>query len=371
MRNILLAVVGLSPQVLTEALYALWHEGRTVHAVHVITTRPGKERILAGLFGPGGRFQALLADCGTEATAIDFSGRNLHVLRDAGGRELDDIITPDDNEILIRTCLDLAFRFTADPNAAVFFLVAGGRKTMTSCLTLAAQLYGRPQDRIYHILVSPEFESCRDFWYPPRRSVPVELRDEKGQPYWKETRYAKLHLITIPFVSVRDQLRQDFLDQPRPPAELVQSLIRDTPRILVVNLAEGKLIFGRQELDMHPTRLALYAFFAERKKNCRLDRSCSGCTACFCEAAELIGSEGVARMYERIPGSHLIEEMSDSGIGSLTRENFQSYKSKIRRDLLAAFGQTNLAELEIASCGSRPDTKYGIQLDRGRIRMEW
>lgn len=372
MKNILLALCGLSPQVITEALYALRHEGREVHAVHVITTRNGRERILADLLAPeDGRFPAFLADQGIPPGTIDFSSRNVHVLRDVRGRELDDIITPEDNEVLIQACLDLAFRFTADPGSAVFFLVAGGRKTMTSCLTLAAQLYGRPQDRIFHVLVSPEFESCRDFWFPPRQSVPVELKDEKGQPYWKETRYAQIYLVTIPFVSVRDQLRQDFLDQPRPPAELMQTLIRDTPQTLVVSLAEGKLIFGRQELDLHPTRLALYAFFAAQKKECRLSRSCSGCNDCFLEAGEVLAADAIARMYERIPGSQLVDEMSDSGIGSLNRENFQSYKSKIRRDILTAFGQGNLADLEIASCGSRPDTKYGIRLDRGRIRMEW
>lgn len=372
MKNILLAVSGLAPQVITEAIYALLHEGRAIHAVHVITTRSGKERILSGLLAPeDGKFQALLTDCGIDPASIDFSSRNLHVLRDAGGCELADIITPDDNEILIKTCLELAFRFTADPAVAVFFLVAGGRKTMTSCLTLAAQLYGRPQDRLLHVLVSPEFENCRDFWFPPRQSIAVELRDGQGQPYWKETRYAAIHLVTIPFISVRDRFRQDLLDQPRLPAELMQTLIRDTPQILVINLAEGKLILGRLELDMHPTRLALYAFFAERKKECRLGRPCAGCEQCFLDAAEVLNSETVARMYERIPGGRLIDEMSDSGICSLTRENFQSYKSKIRRDLLAAFGQSRLAELEIASNGTRPDTRYGIRLDRSQIRMEW
>jgi len=371
-RNILLAVSGLSPQVITEALYALRHEGREVHAIHCITTRKGRERILADLLAPdSGRFAAFLADQDIPVGAIDFSGKNVHVLRDPMGRELEDIITPEDNEFLMQSCLDLAFRFTADPGLAVFFLVAGGRKTMTSCLTLAAQLYGRPQDRIFHVLVSPEFESCRDFWFPPRQSVPVQLKDDKGQPYWKETRYASIHLVTIPFVSVRDQLRQDFLDQPRPPAELMQTLIRDTPQILVINLAEGKLIFGRTERDLHPTRLALYAFFAAQKKECRQTCACAGCTDCFLDASQVLGTDDLARMYEKIPGSRLIEEMSDSGIGGLNRENFQSYKSKIRKDLLSAFGQSCLAELEISSCGSRPDTRYGILLDRNRIRMEW
>ncbi|MFB3926224.1 MAG: CRISPR-associated ring nuclease [Syntrophales bacterium] len=47
MKNILLAVVGLSPQVITEILFALHQQDRKVDAIHIITTRKGKEQINA------------------------------------------------------------------------------------------------------------------------------------------------------------------------------------------------------------------------------------------------------------------------------------------------------------------------------------
>ncbi|MBW2021016.1 MAG: TIGR02584 family CRISPR-associated protein, partial [Deltaproteobacteria bacterium] len=47
MKNILLAVTGLSPQVITETLFALHQQNRTVDAIHIITTRQGKEKINA------------------------------------------------------------------------------------------------------------------------------------------------------------------------------------------------------------------------------------------------------------------------------------------------------------------------------------
>ena len=53
MKNILLAVCGLSPQVITETLFALHQTGRTVDAIHIITTQLGKERILDTLLEPG------------------------------------------------------------------------------------------------------------------------------------------------------------------------------------------------------------------------------------------------------------------------------------------------------------------------------
>lgn len=372
MKNILLAACGLSPQVITETLYALLHEGRQPHAVQVITTRPGKERLLAGLFDASRpRLATLLADFSIRREDLDFSQANIHTLKNSAGAEIDDIVTAEDDEVLLQACLDLAFRFSREPDTAVWFLVAGGRKTMTSCLTLAAQLYGRPQDRILHVLVSPEFESCRDFWYPPRQSVTVQLHDEHGQPIFKETRYAEIRLITIPFVSVRNLLDDTLLDRPRPPAELMQSLIRDTPRTLTVNLAEGKITYGQMEMDLHPSRLALYAYFAELKKNCTQRRLCAGCSDCFVDASAITNNSQVTVMYTRTLGARLLEEMSNSGIGNLNAENFHSYKSKIRHELLQTFGPAHIADLEIASIGTRPNTRYGIRLDRARIRMEW
>jgi len=149
----------------------------------------------------------------------------------------------------------------------------------------------------------------------------------------------------------------------------MQTLVRDTPPTLTVDLHAGKLIYGRLELDMHPARLALYAFFAGQKRDCRLSASCSDCTACFLEAG-MIDGEAIARFYARIHGTRLLAEMSNSGIGSLTRENFQSYKSKIRRDIAHTFGATQAPLLEIASIGTRPDTRYGIRLSKERIEIK-
>lgn len=51
MKNILLAVTGLSPQVITETLYVLHQNNRHVDAIHVITTRDGKEKVYSDLLG--------------------------------------------------------------------------------------------------------------------------------------------------------------------------------------------------------------------------------------------------------------------------------------------------------------------------------
>ncbi|MEE4353392.1 MAG: CRISPR-associated ring nuclease Csm6, partial [Desulfatiglans sp.] len=269
MKNILLAVTGLSPQVITETLYALHQSHRTVDSIHVITTRDSKEKINAELMDGGkGFFYRYLHEYGIAPSTIDFCYKNIHVITDAHGNEIPDIISEADNARLLKKCLDLAFYFTNNGDNAVFFSVAGGRKTMSSCLTLAAQMYGRPQDRLYHVLVSPEFESNRDFYYPPKESQRIKLTDIKGQPFYKETKFAQVNLVPMPFVSIRNNLSPDLLADPMDPATLMLSLIKEeTPR-LSVNLMLKKIIYKKSECDMNPSRLALYAFFAMIKKNC-------------------------------------------------------------------------------------------------------
>jgi CRISPR-associated protein Csx14 len=293
------------------------------------------------------------------------------VITDDHGIEIPDIASESDNEHLLRTCLELSFRFTSDPDTSVLFSVAGGRKTMGSCLTLAAQMYGRPQDRLYHVLVSPEFESNRDFFYPPKQSRTIELKDKQGQAFFKEAAYAQVDLIHIPFVSIRDQLSADFLKAPKDPGSLMLSLIKEeTPR-LNVNLMSRKIAYKTLELDVMPARIALYAFFAMQKKDCPKEvETCGACTDCFIEIQSIFEKQGqITDLYKKVSGGRLLDEMSDSGITGLSAENFNMYKGKIKRDLIHRFGPYALKDLEIASVGSRPNTRYGIRMDRSKIEI--
>jgi CRISPR-associated protein Csx14 len=372
MKNILLAVTGLSPQVITETLYALHQSSRHVDAIHVITTRDGKEKIFGELFGgKNGHYYRYLKEYSIDPATIDFGHRNIHVITDEHGIELPDIESESDNEQLLKKCMDLAFYFTKDPEAAVFFSIAGGRKTMSSCLTLAAQMYGRPQDRLYHVLVSPEFESNRNFFYPPKKSQAIELRDNHGQPFFKETKFAQINLIYIPFVSVRDNLSGDMLKEPKDPGTLSLSLIKEEVSRLIVNLIFGKIVYKKVEMDMMPAHLALYAFFAMQKKNCSKEvETCGNCIDCFLDIHAVYEKQKeINDLYKRISGSRPLDEMSDTGIISLSSDNFNTYKAKIKANLLGRFGPYALKELEIASVGSRPNTRYGILMDKARIEI--
>jgi len=372
MKNILLAVTGLSPQVITETLFALHQDARRVDAIHIITTRDGKDLIYSWLLAGGsGKYFRYLEEYVIKPNEIDFSHRNVHVVTDEHGVEIADITDEKDNERLLKKCLELAFQFTSDPENSVMFSIAGGRKTMSSCLTLAAQMYGRRQDRIYHVLVSPEFEGNRDFYYPPKESVRIELRDKNGHPVYKETGYARITLVPIPFFSIRNYLSPEFLKEPLDPGTLMLSLIREEESRLIVNLINRKITYKNMELDLMPAHMALYAFFAMQKKECTKDtEGCGKCIDCFMDIRHVLDKQDqITGLYKKVSDGRPLDEMSDSGIVELRAENFNSYKGKIKNELLYKFGPYALKDLEIASEGKRPNTRYGIRMDKARIEI--
>jgi len=367
MANILLAIAGLSPQVITETLYALHQDGMQIDQLHVIATRIGRDAVTTKLLAPvDGQFYRYLAEYQIDARSIRFAQETIHILRDERGNPIEDITGQEENEALLKMCLTLAHRFTQKLQDNVFFSIAGGRKTMSACLMVAAQLYARPQDRIYHVLVPPEFESHPDFYYPPVKPVMVELQDARGQKMLKETSYAKVTLVPIPFISLRAAAQDGKTGRIQTPTELFRHLVRERKQPLIIDLPQGKIRYKKTDLKMMPSRLALYAFLARQKQQCCLLRvSCRNCTACYLDYRQISSAQDtISSLYRQLGG---VTEAK--GICALEKDELRSYVSKIRRDMQKAFGVQAADQLVVAAVGKRPDTRYGIKMDREKIKL--
>lgn len=367
MKTFLLAVCGLSPQVITETLYALHQQGEQIDGIRVLTTRGGKDACLVSLFRAGdGMFHRYLDEFGLLPTAIDFTPRHVVAVTGEDGIEIDDIASEADNECFLRACMEEAFELTRDSDVRVLFSIAGGRKTMGACLSIAAQCYGRPQDRIYHVLVSPEFEGCRDFFYPPQPPREVEVRTREGKPCLMCTAQAEISLIPMPFFPLRRHLSSALLKGPESPSTLMMSLVREVPPELIINLWEGKLVWKGEELDMDAARLSIYALFAEAKKegDCRR-RSCQRCSECFLTFG-MVGerNEKLLEIYRRMT----TREVS-GGIAALEVGDFNSYRSKLNRDIKNRFGEYEAGKIALKASGQRPNTRYGIPLAKSQVRI--
>lgn len=376
MKRTLIAVCGLAPQVITETLYALYQQERLPDSVKVLTTRKGKEACHAQLFSAGdGQYHKFCADYTIESTVINFSPQNIIAVTDDQGRSIDDIANEDDNRIFLRACMIHAYEASNNSDSEVFYSIAGGRKTMGACLAAAAQLYGRPQDRIFHVLVSPEFENSCEFYYPPLPPREITLFDEKRQQYRKNTRYATIQLVTMPFVALRDKLSGGLLQQVEMPETLLMALVEEEKPLLTIDLSHKKLRWKRREADLSPTLLALYAFFAQWKKSSQCqDAACRGCSNCFLQMPQILEPDNlkqIATLYQRIRPSCDAGAMSDTGILSLSAENFNSLRSKLNRRLLNSFGAVEKEYLELTSRGIKPGVRYGLQLEPEKIQLVW
>lgn len=204
-RRILLAVTGLSPQVITETLYALavCHEPWVPTEIHLITTVQGATRArLALLSEDPAWFERLIEDY--KLPSITFEEKHIHVLEDEKGQPLEDIRRPVDNERAADAITALVQAFTSDPESALHVSIAGGRKTMGYYLGYALSLFGRPQDRLSHVLVSEPFESCWDFFYPTPYSKVIQTRDGA----LADTKDADVTLAEIPYCAVAWWLTQ-------------------------------------------------------------------------------------------------------------------------------------------------------------------
>jgi len=166
MKNILLATIGASPQVLTETLYALHQSGKAFpDEVFVITTLSAKNMLINGLFRDG-HLQALKNEYQMPDFAFDES--HIWLIEDDAGNPLEDAKSVEDQSDMADFITRTLFKLTSDPNLAIHTSLAGGRKTMAFYIGYAMSLLGREQDTLSHVFVDDNYEFVRDFWYPTK-----------------------------------------------------------------------------------------------------------------------------------------------------------------------------------------------------------
>ncbi len=360
-RRVLVAVTGLSPQIVTETLYALavarqppWMPTE----LRLVTTAEGAHWArLKLLDAKAGQFHALCREYGLEGIA--FGEEHIQVITDERGAPLADIQTPADNvrtaDMLLATVRDLC----ADTNCELHVSIAGGRKSMGFFVGYALSLFGREQDRLSHVLVSPPFESHADFFFPPREPRVLQTRD--GRPI--HTADARITLAEIPFVRLREGLPREALAHATPFASLV-ALAQGAvdPPSLRIDLKARKVRCGQQEVVFRPAELAFYAWLAE----CRVAGRGEDGLVNFrnCDARDLLAA------YERVvgPDSANLERAQERLREDFAPQYFQELRAKINRQLDRELG-LGAAPYRIVAAGARASRVYGLALPKERISL--
>jgi CRISPR-associated protein (TIGR02584 family) len=271
-RRILLAVTGLSPQVVTETLYALAvkparDEERFVPTeVHLLTTAQGADNARLNLLSDQiGWFHRLRADFGLPDIA--FAPTHIHIVHGPDGRALDDIRSREENEFAADFITEQVRQLTADDAAALHVSIAGGRKTMGYYLGYALSLYGRAQDRLSHVLVSSPYENHQGFYYPTPYEHVIHVK-QNGKDIAYDCRKAVVDLAEIPFVRMRHGL-DDRLREGRATFNESVAAIQGAlgPADITLDLPGSRLRAAGRVIALPPAELALLAVFARRARD--------------------------------------------------------------------------------------------------------
>lgn len=267
-RRILLCASGMSPQIVTETLYALALRSKNAWVpdeVHLISTRAGAEQARLNLLSDSpGWFYKLLRDY--NLPAIYFTPSTIHCIQNENGEDLDDIRTPSDNEAAANSIAELVRRLTEDEQTELHVSLAGGRKTMGYYLGYALSIYGRPQDRLSHILINGAFEGHPGFYYPTPYQWIIQTRDSKPQAL--DCSKAVIEFAEIPFVRLRDGLPQRLLIGKANFMETVEIANLAHGEVhLYIDTASHSVRVNGISVKLAGTYFALLYWFAERTLN--------------------------------------------------------------------------------------------------------
>jgi CRISPR-associated protein (TIGR02584 family) len=296
MKNILLCVAGLTPQIITETLHVLTvKQNERIDEVRVITTATGHKLVKERLFDSG-VFAQFCIDYPKQTENLYFdlekclyllTDKKTGIPSDADFPEdrLPDIRTTKENEKAANQICEIVRYWTREENCAkVFASVAGGRK-MGNYLAFAMSLFARNHDSLSHVLVSEEFERFGklpvDFYYEPPVSQPV--KDIKGNDVFTSdgkpltTDMARTTLAEIPFVRLRRILGEDYGDEPGEYALFVEQVqaeldLLETDHSIEIYLAENKLKIAKCEFELEPRELWIYTVFALHRKSAATDK---------------------------------------------------------------------------------------------------
>jgi CRISPR-associated protein (TIGR02584 family) len=264
-RRILICVTGLSPQIVTETLYALCVAQTPAWVpdeIRLVTTERGSANARLMLLSDSpGWFHRLCTDWKLPPIAFDAS--HIEVLKDTQGQALNDIRDDEDNQRAADGIADLVRRLTEDDNTEIHASIAGGRKTMGFFMGYAMSLLGRPQDKLSHVLISAPFESRPEFFYPTPTPHVIPARSPGQDPLDAST--AKVWLGDIPFVRLRKLLPASITGQNSGFAQAVSAANRALDQVeLEVDIAQSCVRINQQCIALPPMQLGLLGLLAWR-----------------------------------------------------------------------------------------------------------
>jgi CRISPR-associated protein (TIGR02584 family) len=372
-RRILLLVSGLSPQIVTETLYALRFpkesEPFVPTEVHLISTSTGADQARLNLLTGPRHFHQLCMDYDLDESI--FTPQCISVIQDAQGRELADIRTPEENEATGDFIAAKVREFTLDEEAALHVSMAGGRKTMGYYAGYALSLFGRSQDRLSHVLVEEGYEGLKDFYYTTPTSHTIYDRDKKALDAAK----ANISLAEIPFVRLREGLPAALLEGTRSFKDVIaRSQLAEATPALCLDVPNRTIVCQGLKVPLSEADFAFYAWFVERTVTGEQSKPIAGQEVSDAVQHVPFGKDLLA-MYERIIGNQMKmdDRVSEALQNGMTRNYLDSKVGEIKKKLEKELGNRLALTYCIrnANKNKKGNSLYAVWLEKNQVTWKW
>ena len=211
-------VAGHTPAVITETFYALavaQSPAFVATEVVIVTTESGKKKCLEL------KLEDQLDSLCTQYQLPLIPSPVFQMLCDEHAVPLQDVRLQSEIRAAENFIYDVVRKLTSDAECALHASLAGGRKTMSSHLQAAMQLYARAQDRLSHVLVNPIFEGkVRDAFFPTRPATLFHYKEIVHTPSGEQIEKREISsddmqidLGYVDFIPLRDGLPKVLQDR--------------------------------------------------------------------------------------------------------------------------------------------------------------
>jgi len=364
MKNILICVSGLTPQIITESLYCLAVKEKTpIHEIYVITTARGREVIL-GLDKAASTPKVALKSeieslCDKYKMQIPlFVNNSDHIIvAKEESIELSDVRSDKQNKLFPNKVAEFLRLKSQEKETVLYCVISGGRKSMSVHLAYALSLFGRENDKLLHVLTS-EANEFKGF-YPQNKKEAQELE-----------------LSEIPFVRLRSLITSGNSSEKilnKKYSEIVDLTQKQLKKLsdrkqLFVDVENRSLYYDGNSLQLEPLEFAIYFLILEHN----LTLSKNPITINNINSSEF-GNRLLEFLSEKY-NYYYVDEKKQSSWSKIgfDPEVFRSKRTKINSKLSTIIIDADIFnDYKIESIKNYRDTAYLVKADKSKFKINY
>jgi len=370
-KNILISVCGLTPQVITETLYALSVQQKNkikIDEIYIVTTVEGREAIkgkhpLGPKVSLKSQLKVMCAFYKIPLPAFEETNKYIKIAKEES-IELPDVRTNKDNQLFPNFVSAFIKEMTAHKDNTLYCSLAGGRKTMSTYMGFAMSLFGRENDKLLHVLASAEFEKTREFF-------PKNKKDKNA-----------IVLSEVPFVKLRKIISDEFDFENVTYNELIETTQKQVKSLsagtLIINVKRRTFRYGEKETGtIEPLPFSVYTYLAKCKIEDKEDTNISHITGkeaakeifnIFCKSKQSNREDYIKDFKVNLsPGERNKKRWWDSGIEA---GRYRTEKSNIENIIKGLIGDEEFSyQFIIATEKIYGNSRYYIPANKKRLQI--